>query len=303
MTKKILGIVLGLFLLVVLNTVVVAIVQMEADLGHRFEWEASEIPTPSIPYEERAITTADGLQLSAWYIPAAKPKAVVILIHGFEAVGAKAEMIPLAELLVDAGYSTVLFDLRANGESEGEKVTLGVQEWQDAIAAYDMAAALPENQNIPIGFLGDSMGGATAIIAASRTGKGDFVIANVPFANYGRLLVTQADAQGFGWIPGMGAVMRVAGYWSLGRNYPEFNPDKVISNIRVPILIGWSDKDEIIGPNQGEALFERANEPKVAFESEIGHLILSKDWERFSAAVLDFLDEWVVQGSNLRPSA
>ncbi|MBI2426374.1 MAG: alpha/beta hydrolase [Candidatus Kerfeldbacteria bacterium] len=295
MIKKILGILaalLALFVVMIGGSIGFAAVQLEADLGHRFEWEAGTVPVPLIPYEERTITTADGVRLATWSIPVAEPKAVVILLHGFEAFGGKAEMIPLAELLYDAGYSTFLIDFRANGESEGKEVTLGVKEWQDAETAYDMVAAMPENQNVPIGFLGDSMGAVTAIIAAGHTGKGDFVIANVPFANYRRLLAYQANVQGFGWLPGVGTFMRVAAYSSLGREYPEFNPDQLITNIHVPIFIGWSEDDEVIGPNQGDVLFERANEPKVSFESGVGHLVLEKDWGRFSNAVLDFLDQY-----------
>lgn len=298
MTKRILafsGGILLLGLVLFLASVGLAALRLEKNLGHRFEWDESLLPTPSVPYEDRTITTADGLQLSAWYIAAAQPKALVVMLHGFEAVGGKAQMIPMAEFLYKNGYSSLLVNARAYGESEGEEVTLGVQEWQDAEAAYDMLAALPENQNVPVGFLGVSMGASTAIITAGHTGKGDFVIADVPFANYGRAFSYQAGKQGFGWMSGIEIIIRVAAYSALGRDYPQFNPDRLVANIHVPILISWSDEDEVIGPNQGSVLFERANEPKMAFESSVGHLILTRDWERFSTAVLEFLNEQAAQ--------
>jgi len=134
---------------------------------------------------KKYLTTSDGLKISSWYIPIKNSKAVIILIHGYKKMNEdKIRLLPHAEYLNSAGYSTILIDLRSFGESEGEKMSLGIQEWKDVEAAYDYVKSLSENKNKKIGFYGKSMGGVTAIITNALTGKGDFVIALTPYADF-----------------------------------------------------------------------------------------------------------------------
>src|SRR5215469_8758383 len=83
-----------------------------------------------LSYETRYITTSDGLKLSTWYIPAKNPKAFVILVHGYHQLdGGRPLVLYNAEFLHHAGYTTIMVNLRATGESEGKESTFGVTEW------------------------------------------------------------------------------------------------------------------------------------------------------------------------------
>ena len=109
----------------------------------------------------------------------------------------KIRLLPHAEYLNSAGYSTILIDLRSFGKSEGDKTSLGIQEWKDVETAYDYAKSLPENKNKIIGFYGKSMGGVTAIITRALTDKGDFIIALTPYASFGGLFNFQLKQKGY----------------------------------------------------------------------------------------------------------
>ena len=109
--------------------------------------------TYGLKFEDKYFKTEDGVRIASWYIPVKNPKAVVILVHGFQNTdGGKAIMLPHAAYLNRAGYSTLLLDLRSVGFSQGDRVTLGVNEWKDVAAAYDFAKSLPENKYKKIGF-------------------------------------------------------------------------------------------------------------------------------------------------------
>ncbi len=204
--------IVGLFVLTAGFLFAYAWFRLHASLHVHTNEHEDLLRTYPLKHTDVHLTTRDGFSIAAWYIPVPKPKAVVILLHGFTDVnGGKALMLPHAAYLHAHGYTTLLIDFRANGDSDGTHCTLGVTEWQDAEAAFDYAAKQPENTNVRIGFFGISMGAATAIITAGKTGKGDFVIASVPYAGYHAMFAYQSAKEHlplgslshfFHWPPG-----------------------------------------------------------------------------------------------------
>lgn len=126
------------------------------------------IPTVGTPldispvYEEVTLTTADGLKISGWYIPGAKPNGIV-LVHGIDAN--RRAVLREAKILAEGGYHLLMIDLRAHGQSEGEIATYGYLEALDVQAAVDYLVALPEIDQV--GALGISFGGAAVARAAA----------------------------------------------------------------------------------------------------------------------------------------
>jgi dipeptidyl aminopeptidase/acylaminoacyl peptidase len=243
------------------------------------------------PLEHQDLTfkTADGETISAWYSPVQNAKAVVILIPGFTAKnGAKPLMLPHADYLTKAGYSVLLLDLRSTGDSTGQKVFLGTKEWQDVSVAYDYLAQQPENQGKKIGFFGVSMGAATAIIAAGKTGKGDFVIASVPFARYDEQFAFEVQKTHLP-MPGLLLTfLKLAARIEFG-NYSQFDPAKLVTQIHKPILIMTGKNDGDIQYTQAADLFALANEPKQYWLAETQHDIYQEKPAEFRSKVLEFL--------------
>lgn len=232
----------------------------------------------------------DGSKLAYWYFPVKKPKAVVILIHGYSNPGGKGQMAGHVEYLQKAGYSTIVPDLRSFGQSDGTKITLGVTEWQDVLAVYDYAKSLPENNGKKVGYLGVSMGATTAIVTQGYTGKGDFVIASVPFNGFSSLFAFRLSNQPFAKI--IYPFLRLAGYFELGIKYRRFTPFELISHINVPIAIFSAAKDESVSSADSGQLFSMANEPKEYWQADSGHDIFATLPDQFQSHVLAFLKKY-----------
>lgn len=242
-----------------------------------------------LPVQNVSFTTSDGVPIAAWYLQVEKPKAVVILLHGYVTEnGGKALMLPHAQYLFEAGYSTLIPDLRSVGDTPGTMVTLGVKEWKDAEAAYDYATSLPENNGIPVGYLGVSMGGNVAIIASGQTGKGDFVIASVPYASYRSAFSFQIKKDGL-YEPVFLPILEYIAGMEFGRDYGLYTPEAVIQNIRKPVLIITAERDGDVDKKDGVLLFQKANEPKEHWHADTAHDVFDEQPEEFKTRVLNFL--------------
>src|SRR5919202_143779 len=87
----------------------------------------------------------DGIELHGWYLPAGGQRAV-IFIHGIH--GNRWDTFHHIDDLmarhVRAGFDVLTFDMRAHGESGGDRFTLGSKERVDLRAAVDLVAIPPE---------------------------------------------------------------------------------------------------------------------------------------------------------------
>ena len=118
--------------------------------------------------EDVSFTSADGLTLRGWYVPS-RNRAAVVLVHGF--AGNRAQLLFEARTLAGAGFGVLLFDLRAHGESDGERVTWGDGERRDVTAALDFVSARPDVDPARLGLFGFSMGGSTSLLVASTDAR------------------------------------------------------------------------------------------------------------------------------------
>lgn len=248
----------------------------------------------NLHYEPYTITTSDGVKLSSWYVPVKSPKAVVILLHGYGFPGkngGKAHMLGHAQYLMEAGYATLLVDFRGYGKEATQPVTLGVNEWKDSEAAYDYAKTLPGTEHKKIGYLGISMGATTALITAGKTGKGDFVIASVPQANFDRLFTYQIKKEGFPLF--LLPFLKTAATIELGKDYQLYSPDKWVSDIKVPTLYISADHDTDVDKEDAIILYNLANEPKSLWKANTGHDVFGEKPKEFEVKVITFLQRYI----------
>jgi uncharacterized protein len=243
-----------------------------------------------LKHKDVTLKTKDGFRISAWYIPVQNPKAVVILIPGFtDKNGGKALMLPHAAYLHDSGYSTMLLDLRSTGDSSGNKAYLGIKEWQDVESAYDYLKTQPENKNTKIGLFGISMGGSTAIITAGKTGKGDFVIASVPYASFDRQYFYQLSKEHLPtaiFLP----LLKLVATIEYGPSYGSFDPSRQIKNIHVPVFIIAAKQDKDVGYGQGAYLYQLANQPKSFWSPNTQHDVHREQPLEFQNKITSFLE-------------
>jgi len=119
-------------------------------------------PPAGLHAEPVEFPSASGAQLHGWRIAGQPGKGAVVLLHGIHAN--RRVMVERAKFLSRAGYSVLLFDFQAHGESLGRQITFGYLESRDATAAVGFARATFPGEKI--GVIGVSLGGAAALLAS-----------------------------------------------------------------------------------------------------------------------------------------
>lgn len=109
------------------------------------------------------ITSFDGLKLKARFLPIENMRAIVIMVHGFRS-NAVHDFSCAVQSFHEMGFSCLLIDQRAAGESEGKYICYGRKEKYDV---RDWAKLLLEKYpHIPVILDGVSMGAATVLHAS-----------------------------------------------------------------------------------------------------------------------------------------
>ncbi|MBJ7336763.1 alpha/beta fold hydrolase [Mycolicibacterium sp.] len=147
-------------------------------------------------YDDVTFTADDGVPLSGWLIPGARSE-VIIQTH-FGGICSRAGYTPDGrgdrppwpqpihflrhiEALVAEGYSVLAYDMRNHGDSGPDpagKLTSGVREASDVLAAVRFVTGRPEYAHAPIGLLSLCMGANATTYAFGMT-PGLTTVANI----------------------------------------------------------------------------------------------------------------------------
>jgi dipeptidyl aminopeptidase/acylaminoacyl peptidase len=137
---------------------------LPASVGANVDTAAYVMPV----YQDVAIDSRDGLRLAAWWIPADRPDApVVVMAHGAGSCRRDPVMLLPAGMLHRNGFAVLIVDLRNQGDSTvtDARFAGGTREYLDVLGAWDWVRArgTPASR---IGLLGESNGASTVVIAA-----------------------------------------------------------------------------------------------------------------------------------------
>jgi uncharacterized protein len=122
-----------------------------------------------LDYREVSFQSTDGLGLAGWWVPGNDPSRSVVLVSGIDGDKSDKHVVKTASVYAEAGYAVLMIDLRAQGGSEGERVTLGYKEVRDvrgALSWLDERGLAPRE----IVLHGFSLGGATVLRATPQSG-------------------------------------------------------------------------------------------------------------------------------------
>jgi pimeloyl-ACP methyl ester carboxylesterase len=237
-----------------------------------------------LPVEPVVFPSRDGTKLAGWWVPGASSAAsTVVLLHGYG--DSRAYMLPHAWYLHAAGHSVLLFDFRASGESEGDAVTIGAREQDDALGALDYLEGRGNVDMRRVGFQGMSMGGAVAIMAAARDRRVAGVIAEGPFKDVPSIIDTEYERQvglpAFPFAPITVAILERR----LGIRAADISPLKALPALAGrPLLLIEDSEDEEVTPDNQRALYAAAAEPRelwaVPAAHAAGHTVARAEYER-----------------------
>ncbi|GET40153.1 alpha/beta hydrolase [Microseira wollei] len=195
------------------------------------------LPQPST-YEDTQdilkLTTANGVQISAIYLPNPNAKYTILYSHGnAEDLGYG---LPMLKELRDIGFSVFAYDYQGYGTSQGTPSEGNA--YKDIDAAYNYLTQelkIPPNRIIAYGH---SVGGGPSVDLAARKPIAGLIVENTFITAF--RVVTHIPI-----VP-----------------FDKFaNIDK-IKNLRCPVLVMHATADEVIPFYHGQKLFDAANEPK-----------------------------------------
>ena len=199
-------------------------------------------------YEDVALTADDGVRLHAWYVPAENARATLLFCHGNG--GNLSWRVESLRIFHDLGLSSLVFDYRGYGRSEGSPSPEGIA--RDARAAWnwlqDRGSASGD-----IVLFGRSLGGAVAL-ELTRSVRPRALILESTFASPFGVL----------HLDFMAPLLRVA----VG---DIWNSREAAERLTVPTLCIHSPDDGIVPFREGRRLYEAVAGGKAFVEIHGSH--------------------------------
>lgn len=127
-----------------------------------------------VAVETVTVTTPDGVDLAAWWVPSTNGAAVVLL-HG--AGSTRANVLDHLAVLSRNGYGVLALDARGHGDSDGRAMDFGWWGERDVAGAVTFLAAQPGVEPDRIAAVGMSMGGEEALGALGADARLAAVVA------------------------------------------------------------------------------------------------------------------------------
>ena len=239
-----------------------------------------------LAYGDIRIATANGKTLAGWLIPAAAGAPVVVAMHGWGANAAT--LLPLAAALHRRGFAVLLADARNHGRSDADSFSSMPRFAEDLAAMVDWLRGQMTAAPAPVALLGHSVGGAAALLCASRRPDIDAVISLSAFDHPERVMrATLARARvpfvPFGWLV-CRYVERV-----IGHRFDVIAPLATVARVACPVLIGHGAEDALVPPQAAHAIAAAAGgRAELVLLDGAGHEG-PPCYDRLGALLADFL--------------
>ena len=218
-------------------------------------------------HEDVWIRSDDGLRLHATYFPGidgGNPDKAVICFHGYTSE-AMSDYSSISNYYLKKGYSMLLVDARAHGQSEGKFIGFGCKDRYDALKWIDWMIKKAGN-GIRIVLMGNSMGGATVLMASGlnlpEQVKG--IVSDCAFTSpkavFTHVLHSMYHLPAFPMIQIADFVNRkMAGY-----GLDECNAAKEVQKAKLPILFIHGDKDTFVPCSMCDELYASCASQKTS---------------------------------------
>lgn len=223
---------------------------------------------------------------------------IAVMVHGLG--GTKYSMYSQGQGLYDLGFSLLIFDQRNSGENLAKYSTFGVLESYDCLDYLEYAKKIVKKDG-KILLYGESYGGASSIIAASRDDSLiDYMILDCPVSDSNEFSdkVFEKIEKNQG-VPV--ALMKFTGNiflkTKLGFTLKEIDTRKWLENTKIncPVLILNSNSDKVTPYHMGEDIYKAINSDKKEIYTckEIPHTkFAEKEPENFKNLISNFLKKY-----------
>jgi len=198
-----------------------------------------------------------GSTIHGWLLPGMPDGGAVVLMHGVRAN--RLSMLSRAQFLNQSGFTVLLFDFQAHGESDGKHITFGYLESRDAIGAVNFVRAKFPREKI--GVLGVSMGGAAATLASPPLPVEAMVLEMV-YPSIDRAADNRLTMRLGNWAKILTPLLLVQLKWRLGLDPKNLRPIERVTEIRVPKLLIVGSEDRHTTLEESRELYDAAADPK-----------------------------------------
>jgi putative redox protein len=234
------------------------------------------------------------------YVPDDVPASAILICHGTNARGSQGLRIyaRLAETVCKNGFVCLVFDFRGVGQSSGS-FDYGIGEQEDVKCCLSYLASRPEVSQDGIFVVGHSSGGAVSLYALQneKRVKG-LVLWSAPknhnynvkkwirrtrgtLGLYSFLILSRLDrffdVRRLFKLEVYGVKMRPR---FLREKLMKLNECEAVSKLGLPLLIVIGEKDDIVGVDEAQAVYDSAKEPKTLVIIEgADHIYKGKEQE------------------------
>ena len=242
-------------------------------------------------HSDEWIISSDGLRLHATWFPQGECKKIVICFHGYTSQGMK-DYLGLSGYYLKNGYSMLLVDERAHGESEGKYIGFGCLDRIDALKWINWVLRKC-GEDVEILLHGTSMGGATVLMMSSlelpAQVKG--IVSDCAFTSpkevFSHVLKSMYHLPAF-------PVMNISNFLNkrfAGYGLDECNAAREVKKAKVPILFIHGSGDTFVPYSMCETMYENcaSSKKKLIIEGAAHAECYYKDTDAYENALTEFI--------------
>jgi uncharacterized protein len=240
----------------------------------------TDLAAENVQFQSRS-----GANIKGWFIRGQTGAGAVILMHGNRAN--RLSMLGRARFLANAGFSVLLFDFQAHGESSGDQITFGYLESNDAQAAVEFMRAKAPGERI--GVIGVSMGGAATLLASPPLNVDAMVLEEV-YSTLDQAASNRLTSRLGGWSRILTPLLTWQFRMRSGVSVDALQPIQKVGEIAIPKLFIASAQDRHTTLEESQRMFDAAAGPKELWIVEgAGHVDLhALKKEEYERRVLSF---------------
>lgn len=213
---------------------------------------------------------------------------IAVLCHGY--TYGKLGAIVYAQILMDLGFTSIIYDHRNHGESGKKYTTMGYYEKYDLETVIDWCYA-NFGRDIRIVTHGESMGAATVLDYLNMKDNVSLVIADCGYSDLKTLLRHQMKTifhiPPFIFMPLANLCLKLrAGFF-----IREVSPIEGVRKSKTPILFIHGDQDTYVPYQMSIQMFEECKAPKKLYlaKGAIHANSVVVDYEQYKQVVRDFI--------------
>jgi len=224
-------------------------------LSAPFNQRVGELPPDLQVGRAVEFASESGATVRGWIVPGQKGAGAVVLMHGVRAN--RLSMLGRARFLHRAGYTVLLFDFQAHGETPGERITFGYCESHDARAAVAFLRANAPGERV--GIIGVSMGGAAMLLATPLIAA-DAVVLEMVYPTIKEAIANRLTMRLGSWSSALTPLL--SAQLRLGVDAEELRPINKVVDVTAPklFIVGADDQHTTLAESQ--QLFRAARAPK-----------------------------------------